>query len=213
MRSWLNYALIFTLIFTGGCSMKKEVDREELPNTAAFQDEFTRSLLDSPEEVEEGYYLFKSKTGGYSMLWPKNAVTDGPPFYQKTKDSFEKIQFYDRSEKENYDFSFSTTYSTYGESSIESSLNILSSGVSYFGEYKEIETEKTRIFYAKKELPLKLSTAYFYFGYIVSKGNQKGLEYIYIAQCIDESNCEIEVEKEEKKALHYMKSVTFNKDE
>ncbi|WP_226669690.1 hypothetical protein [Metabacillus litoralis] len=193
--------------------MKKEVDSKELPNTAAFQDDFTRSLLDSPEEVEEGYYVFKSKTGGYSMLWPKNAVTDGPPFYQKTKDSFEKIQFYDRSEKENYDFSFSTTYSTYGESSIESSLNILSSGVGYFGEYKEIETEKTRIFYAKKELPLKLSTAYFYFGYIVSKGNQKGLEYIYIAQCIDESNCEIEVEKEEKKALHYMKSVTFNKDE
>ncbi|HWJ78221.1 MAG TPA: hypothetical protein VNR61_09080 [Niallia sp.] len=188
---------------------------KELPNTAAFQDEITSSLLDSTEEVEEGHYLLESETGGYSMLWPKNAVTDGPPFYQRTKDSFEKIQFYDRNEKENYDHSFSTTYSTYGESGLESSLNILSSGVSYFGEYEEIETEKTRIYYAKKELPLKRSTAYFYFGYILSKGNEKGLEYIYIAQCIDESksSCAIDVEKEEEKALHYMKSVKFNKDE
>ncbi|UHA58888.1 hypothetical protein KDJ21_018950 [Metabacillus litoralis] len=80
--------------------MKKEADSKELPNTAAFQDEFTRSLLDSPEEVEDGHYLFESKTGGYSMLWPKNAVTDGPPFYQRTKDSFEKIIFMKQMKKE-----------------------------------------------------------------------------------------------------------------
>ncbi|XQY93785.1 hypothetical protein ACNRWW_10445 [Metabacillus sp. HB246100] len=195
--------------------MKKEVDSMELPNTKAFQDEFTRSLLDSPEEVEKGYYLFKSDTGGYSMLWPKDAVTDGPPFYQRTGESFEKIQFYERNEKENYDDSFSTTFSTYGEDSLESRLNILSSGVSYYGEYEEIETDKTLIYYAKKELPLKYSTAYFYFGYILSKENEKGLEYIYVTQCIDESkrNCNIDTEQEEKRALYYMQSVIFNKDE
>ena len=47
MRSWVIYALIFTLVFAGGCSIKKEADSKVLPNTAAFQDEFTRSLLDS----------------------------------------------------------------------------------------------------------------------------------------------------------------------
>ncbi|UHA58891.1 hypothetical protein KDJ21_018965 [Metabacillus litoralis] len=80
--------------------MKKEADTKELPNTAAFQDEFTRSLLDSPEEVKEGYYLFKSKTGGYSMLWPKNAVTDGPPFYQRTKIVLKKLFFMIEMKKE-----------------------------------------------------------------------------------------------------------------
>ncbi|MFV2049602.1 hypothetical protein ACEWK1_19880 [Metabacillus sp. YM-086] len=194
--------------------MKKEADTKELPNTAAFQDEFTRSLLDSPEEVKEGYYLFKSKTGGYSMLWPKNAVTDGPPFYQRTKDSFEKIIFYDRNEKGNYRYSFSTTYSTYGESAIDSSLNLLSSGVSYFGEYKKIETDKTHIYFAKSEKSYEGATGYFFFSYITSKESQKGLEYIYSAECIDysKSNCNIEIKKEEEKALHYMKSVKFNKE-
>ena len=188
---------------------------KELPNTAAFQDEFTSSLLDSTEEVEEGHYLLESDTGGYSMLWPKNAINEGPPFYQRTKDSFEKIIFNERNEKENYRYSFSTTYSTYGESAIESSLNLLSSSVGYYGEYEKIETEKTRIYYAKYEDPMKHSTAYVYFGYILSKESQKGLEYIYTAHCIDKSkpSCDIDVEKEEAKALHYMKSVKFNKDE
>ncbi|MCM3163299.1 hypothetical protein [Metabacillus litoralis] len=195
--------------------MKKEADSKELPNTAAFQDEFTRSLLDSPEEVEDGHYLFESETGGYSMLWPKNAVTDGPPFYQRTKDSFEKIKFYERSEKENYRYSFSTTYSTYGESVIDSTLGILSDSLGYNGEYEKIETDKTRIYFAKSEEPLKHSTAYFFFGYVASKESQRGLEYIYTSQCIDKSktNCNIDVEKEEEKALHYMKTVKFNTDE
>ncbi|UHA58892.1 hypothetical protein KDJ21_018970 [Metabacillus litoralis] len=76
---------------------------KELPKTAAFQDEFTSSLLDSTEEVEEGHYLLESATGGYSMLWPKNAVTDGPPFYQRTKDSFEKIIFMKQMKKKTID--------------------------------------------------------------------------------------------------------------
>jgi len=188
---------------------------KELPNTAAFQDEFTSSLLDSTEEVEEGHYLLESETGGYSMLWPKNAITDGPPFYQRTKDSFEKIQFYERNEKENYDFSFSTTYSTYGESVIDSSLSILSDSVRYDGEYEKIETDKTLIYFAKSEKTFEEEKAYFYFGYIASKEGQKGLEYIYSAECMDssKSNCNIDIKKEEEKALHYMKSVKFNKDE
>ncbi|WP_226669689.1 hypothetical protein [Metabacillus litoralis] len=195
--------------------MKKEVDQKELPITAAFQDDFTKSLLDSSQEVEEGYYLFNSKTGGYSMLWPKNAVTDGPPFYQKTKDSFEKIIFYERNEDENYRYSFSTTYSTYGESVIDSSLGNLSDSVGYDGEYEKIETEKTRIYYAKSEDSFEGSTTHFFFGYITSKETQKGLEYVFSAECIDSSssNCNIDINKEEKKALHYMKTVKFNKDE
>ena len=154
--------------------MKKEADSKELPITAAFQDEFTRSLLDSPEEVKEGHYLFKSKTGGYSMLWPKNAVTDGPPFYQRTKDSFEKIIFYETNEKGNYRYSFSSTYSTYGESVIESSLGILSDSVRYNGEYEKIETDDSRIYFARSQAKLTNSTSYRFFSYIASKKSERG---------------------------------------
>ncbi|APH05000.1 hypothetical protein [Bacillus weihaiensis] len=214
MRSRFIYALICTLIFVGGCSIKKEVDSMELPNTKAFQDEFTRSLLDSPAEVEEGYYLFESDTGGYTMLWPKDAVTDRPPFYQRTQDSFEKISFYDRNESENYRYSYSTTYSTYGESMIDSSLAILSDSVGYKGEYQEIDNKNTRIFYAKTEKYFEGATGYFFFGYIVSKESLKGLEYIYIAECLDytKPNCSIDTKLEEEKAIVFMKSVLFTKD-
>ena len=187
MRSWLIYALIFTVVFTGGCSMKKEADSKELPNTAAFQDEFTRSLLDSPKEVKEGYYLFKSKTGGYSMLWPKNATTDGPPFYQRNKNGFEKILFSEIDEEENYNYAFSTTYTTYGESLIETSLNMLSASVGYNGQYEIIQTDKTIIYYAKLEDKIgtenEMVTSYNYFSYIVSKDSKKGIEYIFTANC------------------------------
>ncbi|MFV2049603.1 hypothetical protein KDJ21_018960 [Metabacillus litoralis] len=199
--------------------MKKEADSKELPITAAFQDEFTRSLLDSPEEVKEGHYLFKSKTGGYSMLWPKNAVTDGPPFYQRNKDGYEKILFDELNEIENYHYSFSTTYTTYGDSVIDSSLSLLSSSIGYNGEFQKIETSKTRIYYAKSQKKLEAegrsTTSYRFFSYIVSKESQKGLEYVYIAKCLDESNgnCNINVSEQEEKALNYMKNVTFDVEE
>ncbi|MCM3163295.1 DUF6792 domain-containing protein [Metabacillus litoralis] len=218
MRSWLIYSLFLTLVFTGGCSIKKEIDIKELPNTAAFQDEFTRSLLDSPEEVEHGHYLFESKTGGYSMLWPKNAVTDGPPFYQRNKDGFEKILFSEIDEEENYSYAFSTTYTTYGDSLIETNLNMLSASVGYNGDYDKIETDKTIIYYAKLEDKIGTEnesiTSYNYFSYIVSKDSKKGIEYIFTANCFDELNrvCNIDPKVEEEKALIQMKNVTFRTD-
>ena len=53
-----------------------EIDAQKLPDTVALQDDFTREFIASPEEVEEGYYLFESKTGGYTMWYPKNAKLD-----------------------------------------------------------------------------------------------------------------------------------------
>ncbi|WP_121661811.1 hypothetical protein [Metabacillus litoralis] len=198
--------------------MKKEADSKELPNTAAFQDEFTRSLLDSPKEVKEGYYLFKSKTGGYSMLWPKNATTDGPPFYQRNKNGFEKILFSEIDEEENYNYAFSTTYTTYGESLIGTSLNMLSASVGYNGQYEIIQTDKTIIYYAKLEDKIgtenEMVTSYNYFSYIVSKDSKKGIEYIFTANCFAELNsvCNIDPKVEEEKALIQMKNVTFRTD-
>ncbi|WP_083584346.1 hypothetical protein [Bacillus weihaiensis] len=199
--------------------MKKEVDSMELPNTKAFQDEFTRSLLDSPEEVEEGYYLFESDTGGYSMLWPKDATTDGSPFYQRNGDGYEKIIYSDASIEDNYHYSYTTTYETYGENLIDSILTTLSGSVGYTGEYKTIETEKTRIYYGKLQEKLKVddrsATSYNFFSYIVSKDSQKGIEYIYSVNCYDELNreCNIDPKIEENTALYLMKNVSFNKDE
>ncbi|WP_166000879.1 hypothetical protein [Bacillus sp. Cs-700] len=45
----------------------EKVSEESLPRTRAMQDEFTRSFLQSTEEVEEGYYRFRSGTNRFEM--------------------------------------------------------------------------------------------------------------------------------------------------
>src|SRR5690625_7923114 len=71
--------MFLVLLLMGGCKNMKnnqdlqDADPKDLPDTIAMQDEFTREFMSSAEEEEEGYYLFESKTGGYTMLYPVNS--------------------------------------------------------------------------------------------------------------------------------------------
>jgi len=56
----------------------------------AFQDEFTRQFLDSTKEVKPGFYLFRSGTNGYTMLFPENAILSDK-FYEVDQNHFETI--------------------------------------------------------------------------------------------------------------------------
>lgn len=60
----------------------QDADPKDLPDTIAMQDDFTREFMASAEEIEEGYYLFESKTAGYTMLYPVNS--------KQSKMSYEK---------------------------------------------------------------------------------------------------------------------------
>jgi hypothetical protein len=71
-RRW-QALLLSAMVLTGGCSMDAKEHPKKWPNTAAFQDEYTREFMASTKEVKDGYYLFKSKTGGYTMWFPKDA--------------------------------------------------------------------------------------------------------------------------------------------
>ncbi|MTH55074.1 hypothetical protein GKZ89_16845 [Bacillus mangrovi] len=64
------YALV-SLLIIGGCELSTESAQQETP---ALKDEFTKEDLTSAKEVEKGFYEFKSKTGGYTMLLPVEAV-------------------------------------------------------------------------------------------------------------------------------------------
>ncbi|MDL4842637.1 hypothetical protein [Aquibacillus rhizosphaerae] len=205
--------LIIIMVILGGCQLKEA----KLPETKAFQDEFTREFMDSTEEVKDGYYLFRSKTEGYTMLFPKNAVISKRS-YERNKSPFESITFEDYSKKENYYFKYDVSFTSYGEDSIENSLEILSDSLDYSGDFKKITDENKLIYYAKKkqnfEADNRSRTVYFFLSYIVPKGGSVGIEYTYSASCYDELNsvCDVKPE-EEKKALMLMKSVEFIKNE
>ncbi|WP_191559883.1 hypothetical protein [Metabacillus idriensis] len=56
MKKIIQLILVFMLIIAGGCGMSKEkengkIDASSMPETEAFQDEFTRGFMASSEEV------------------------------------------------------------------------------------------------------------------------------------------------------------------
>ncbi|WP_018934578.1 hypothetical protein [Gracilibacillus lacisalsi] len=203
----IKWMLLIGIVILGGCQM------EDYPETKAFQDEFTREFLVSTEEEEEGYYLFESGTGGYQVLFPKNAVISDK-FYEKNGERFESVTFEDYSVDENYYISHDLTFSDYGEDWMDENLYALSTSVNYEGDYEKKKTDNTEIYYAKQEKKYesneKKRTVYRTFSYIIPKGGDIGLEYIYSAYCYDENeSCKIDQKEQEEIALKLMKSVEF----
>ncbi|MDL4842640.1 hypothetical protein [Aquibacillus rhizosphaerae] len=192
------------------------MEEAQLPETKAFQDEFTREFMDSSEEVKDGYYLFRSKTDRYTMLFPENAEVSRM-FYERNKDFFESLSFVDYSKEENYNFKYDVNFTTYGEEALDNSLEILSEKIGYSGEFQKIEGENTLIYFAENEEIVEGNgnkwTVYGFYSYIILNGEDVGIEYIYSAHCYDEETCNIDPEIEEDKALTLMKSIHFIENE
>lgn len=75
-------ALIVIAFLLGGCQMSneellpKDMNPADLPEGRAFEDEFTRSFLQSTEEMMPGYYPFLAMNGKYTMGFPKEGLTN-----------------------------------------------------------------------------------------------------------------------------------------
>ncbi len=77
IKQFIKLNLAFMLTLTAGCgtdSAGKAEKQEFIPKTKAFKDDFTSEFIKSPDETEDGYYTFVSKTKGYTMLFPVNAT-------------------------------------------------------------------------------------------------------------------------------------------
>lgn len=184
------------------------------PGTAAFQDDFTREFMDSPKEVKDGYYLFKSKTGGYTMLYPKNAEVD-QSYYQRDKDNYEEIYYGENIRGKNITYYVNLTYENSATTEFKDvNLNILPEAVGYKGNYQKFKSDNKTIYYAKDTQHTKHSknpaTAYRFFSYINADDNKQGIQYIYTVTCTDKTkDCDINLKKEEDIAKMLMRSVEF----
>src|SRR5690625_6158635 len=109
MKRWL-LPLSLVLLLIGGCNQDLEdADPKDLPDTIAMQDDFTREFMASAEEEEEGYYLFESKTDGYTMLYPVNSNL-GQIYFEKVNDSFETLYFGENKEISGVPYFIQTIY-------------------------------------------------------------------------------------------------------
>ncbi|BBW97546.1 hypothetical protein ACPVTF_16630 [Geobacillus icigianus] len=186
------------------------------PNTVAFQDEYTREFMASTKEVKDGYYLFKSKTGGYTMWFPKNAVV-GKGLYEKHKRDFESLTIAGDRKNENITYYIDLTYER-GEQTedMDTNLYLLSSNAytGYNGSYSKEEYDEKVIYFAKKQEDIsvddKHDILYLFFGYVKSKHSDQGVQFIYGVDCDDaKRGCQVNVKEEEKTAKMLMKSIKF----
>jgi hypothetical protein len=214
LKRWKNL-LLLALILIGGCEMDSKAQPEKLPDTVAFQDKFTREFMVSSKEVKEGYYLFKSKTGGFTMLFPKDAKISNM-FYEKHDKYYESSRFGGVRKQENVTYAVDLVYENrLRTEDIESDLFLLSADVDYKGEYTKIEADHNTIYFARNEQHIsvndKKNIVYYFFGYVKSNHSHQGVQFIYWVKCEDATHrCHIDVYKEEERAKMLMKSIKFH---
>lgn len=194
------------------------MDPEKLPDLPAFQDDFTREFMGSTDEIEEGFYLFQSKTGKYTMMYPANAKMQRT-FYGFTGDNYEKLRYASTDEEVTgatytVDLSFKHNKDTIR---LNTHLSVVSRGIRYDGDFEKIETDDTDIYFAKNTLPEDGETirTYNFFGVVKSKESNKTLNYNYMVYCEEqtENGCGYDTEAIEAHVKKLMKSVTFEPGE
>jgi len=209
MKHMLKFVIL--LIVLSGCSNS---ENKNIPNTTAFQDEFTREFIKSPEEVENGYYLFESKTGRYSMLFPVNAKMDNM-YYERNENYFETLIFGESIEDENKDFVVEITFSEKGNTEwIESNLELLAASVKYNGDFKKYKNNNNDIYYAETTIKFnekENGTNFVYLSFVNSRDSYKSIRFAYISKCLsDTQNCILQTEKERATAKKIVDSIIFN---
>src|SRR5690625_837332 len=210
--------MCLVLLLMGGCKNMEnnqdlqDADLKDLPDTIAMQDEFTREFMSSAEEEEEGYYLFESRTGGYTMLYPVNSK-QSKMSYEKTEDSFEMLHFGEGKESSDVPFYVRSTYKQgKNTNDTELYLSLLSESLDYDGEYEEIELDNKFIYFARKssKVDSNKDNVFDFFGYIKSKDSNQGVQYIYVVTCFDEEDdCDYDFDAVEDEAKKLMRSIKF----
>ncbi|MCD7034685.1 hypothetical protein LRR81_10570 [Metabacillus sp. GX 13764] len=187
---------------------------QELPKTAAFQDEFTRGYMASPKEVEPGYYLFKSKTGGYTMLFPKDGVISADLGHEQNGNFFENITYTGKGKLLNEDFNNQVIYSNKSTTkNIDAYKELVSNKVGYKGNFDNLSMDDKEIYLGKQIDESQNLLTFYYFSFIKSKNDNKSIQFIYTSTCNDKENkCKKTNTEFEKNALMLMKSVKFTKE-
>ena len=213
LKRLITLSMIFILL--GGCSMFEkpiaERNPKDLPDVMAFQDEFTRGFMTSTEEVEDGYYLFESKTGGYTMWYPEDARMDDM-YYQKKGEHFEAIQF-----GGNHDSTTDTAYyvrATYNKlndvKDHELYLSLLSGTSGYDGEFEQNKKGERMYYYARRENIGETKSFYGFLALAVEDAKNQALRYKYTIICDNpKKGCDFDLDEVERQVKKIMESVEF----
>lgn len=215
---WGNLRLLLFIasisLVMGGCQLAmengkdikpSEMKEEDLPDNRSLQDEFTRSFIQSIEEVEKGYYPFLSGTKRYKMLFPKEgAIHHG---YGVKDDQFEGFLMSTINDN-GTDSQIKINYYAYGTlESVEGGLEMLEGRLGQKLNFEKIISETSELYYA----PFKFDTDIFGIAALVISLNGDGvIQIVYDTQCLDNKyECQTFKEAEEDKMIRWIQSIEF----
>ncbi|WP_332651856.1 hypothetical protein [Lysinibacillus sp. 54212] len=199
---------------TNGNSGSSSKEKEQ--QTLALQDEFTKEFIPSTKETEEGYYTFESGVGGYTMLYPVNAVMD-QTYYQYRDQDYEAIYFGEDREAENYGYSVIGHFDDQEATEwIEENLELLIGSEKSLTpeDFEKYQIEDNDIYFAdfKQDINDNENGYYLHFlGYVKSQTSDKALGLTYSSTCISETaECKLDLIQERERAKKIFHSVRFN---
>ncbi|WP_338778584.1 hypothetical protein [Metabacillus sp. FJAT-52054] len=191
----------------------KQVQGEtNTPQPAALKDDFTKGYLTSPKEVEKGYFEFKSKTNGYTMLFPKDAVISDNFGNEKHGNEYESILY--GSEIDGAVIDTQITYENKSNTQkVEPNLSLLSSSIDYKGTYNESKENGKTNYFAKDTMDIEKATTYTYLSFIKADKSDQAVRIVYTVTCQKEDkSCMSKENIFEKEATKVMKSVSFKQE-
>ncbi|WP_226700977.1 hypothetical protein [Priestia aryabhattai] len=145
-----------TVILTGAIWL---INESRYPNVPAFNDHFTRKFLNKDKKVDDGFYEFKSKTGQYTMWFPKEyqLIHENDEDYVVSGKMYERwVAAYTKEHKKEHQINSISLKFSEGRNPGDESFSVESLMKNRFNvsEPKVIETSNTRIYY---------QSAYIYF--------------------------------------------------
>ncbi|WP_332651854.1 hypothetical protein [Lysinibacillus sp. 54212] len=210
--------LFASTLSIGGCGIINisNTSPEKEAQTLALQDEYTKEFIPSSKETEEGYYTFESGVGGYTMLYPVNAVMD-QVFYQYRGQNYEAFYFGEGREEENYGYSVVGHYDDREATEwIDANLELLIGSEKSLTpeDFEKYKIEDNDIYFTEYRHNINDDENGFYLvflGYINSRTSDKAIGLEYSSTCLSKTEeCNLKLDQERNRAKKIFHSVRFN---
>lgn len=185
---------------------------ENLPKVRAFQDPFTRQFVYLAEEVEQGYYLFKSGTRKFQMMIPGEAVMDGIGYSVEGNNDYESFLLYIYHPDGSLSHLQITFISINDPRFIEDYLKITQSHAGEELSFEKTELEDRDLFFASAQAHTLIDLHRIgYVAYLQNRAGTGGIQMYYDTFCDTDSPVPSEELKaeEEKKIKKIIFSIRF----
>ena len=225
-RRWIQIVAVLVMVFVIIIVVSKVWNSQSIPDTPAFNHDFTKEFLVKDEEAPEGFHLFESGTEKYRMLFPENYYMSDGSYYKKKgigSESSDTENVFMRQEgispKKNQMIKGITVFlKPDGNTVIDATLDVILDDINAPDntEVEKYVDEAKTVYYVENIDEYhaddgSVDRIFYFHGFITDNSSKQAVYFKLRDKCfnIDTKECEIDFEKEKKIGLKMMKSVVF----